>query len=192
MRFITSVQLCSELKDRSPNWQRLRTKLTIKTAYRCLVVLKRSTRRPNSPVMNVSAFSKTSISHASHRRWFNIRKVFALYVYYIWNEFFEYFFVVLHIVCLTPSPSLYSLQNLVIPWPKHQARIISKSPYLVNYFLLYIFEESIRRRVNGVTEHEILKNHNSLSRCHLIKGIGLVLPASPHSKHVEIRLYCIV
>ena len=93
---------------------------------------------------------------------------------------------------MTPAPRLNPLKYLVIARPQHNSRIISDSSHLVYYFLFDIAEKSIGAGVYGVTEHEIMENHDPLSRCHLEKLIGLVLSATPKPNHVEIGLNSIV
>ena len=55
--------------------------------------------------------------------------------------------------------------------------------------LFNIYQEFLGGGIDAVAEHEIIKEHDTLSRCVLKEFIGLVLPSSPDSDHVEVGVY---
>ena len=77
--------------------------------------------------------------------------------------------IILSIVFSTPSPVFNPLQNLIVPAPEGDSRVIPDHSYLLFYFFFNIFEEGSSGWVNAVTKHEILEDHDPSSAGHLIE-----------------------
>lgn len=67
--------------------------------------------------------------------------------------------------------------------------MITNSSDLLNNFYLNIIEELLCGWVNTVTEHKVMEEHDTHFRSQMIKLIGLILPSTPNSNHIEIRSY---
>lgn len=142
--------------------------------------------------MDITSLPKPCISYSSRWRRLDIRNVVRFDIYDIRNELTKEFFIVFPVSWLSPAPRLNSLQNFIISRPKNNSRIVSQSPHLIYYFFSDIFQKLISAWIYRVTEHEIVENHNTLSRSHLIKLIRLILSSSPNPDHIEVRLHCII
>ena len=86
---------------------------------------------------------------------------------------------------LTPSPVGDSLENFVVSRPKCETRVISGSSDLLLDFFFDVDKEGFSWWVNAVTEHEVIKDHDTFSGGQLQELFRLILSSTPESDHVE-------
>ena len=89
----------------------------------------------------------------------------------------------------TPAPLVDALLYLIIPAPEHHARVIPKSSNMFPHLNPHAFQEFLSWWVKCVAKHKVMPEHNAHGIGEVIKGVQLVMPASPHSEHVEIRVH---
>lgn len=138
LRIIWSITLLSELLYWLPDRQGLSSKLAIKWANCSLIRLEGCSSSPNRPIMKISSSLESIVSYSINRWRWNISYVWIFNFHYPSNKFLKQCFIIIHIFARSPSPILYSLQNLIISTPNSQCRIVSGSSYLLFNLLLNI------------------------------------------------------
>lgn len=155
------------------------SELTIKRANCLLIGLKSCSSCPDRPIVKISPSLEAIVPYSINWRGWYIGYIWTLYLNNLSDEILKKLFVVLYIVSGWPAPILNSLQYLIISAPKCQRRIVSGSSNLLFYLLLNVNEELIVGGVDTVTEHKVVKYHNTSSTGNLQKLIGLVLSSPP-------------
>lgn len=114
---IASVALRSELEDRSPDRQGLRSELAVEATDCHFVVFEGRASCPDSPIVDVSSLAEVGVAHSPRGGRLYVGQPIALHVEDVGDELLEYLFVIADVGRLSPAPGLNALQNLVVAGP---------------------------------------------------------------------------